>query len=69
MHDAVLGGPCYLKISSYLPFPCEFYFNGHNYISHQLDKQGVSYKMQDNAFIAVSDPAALNQAARELTAN
>jgi hypothetical protein len=33
-YDAVLGGPCYLKISSYLPFPCEFYFNGHNTRSH-----------------------------------
>jgi hypothetical protein len=33
-YDAVLGGPCYLKISSYLPFPCEFYFNGHNPRSH-----------------------------------
>ena len=28
-HDGLLGGPCYLKISSYLPFTCEFYFNGH----------------------------------------
>ena len=25
VHDALLGGPCYLKISSYLPFHCEFY--------------------------------------------
>jgi hypothetical protein len=66
VHDAVLGGPCYLKISSYLPFPCEFYFNGHNYIRHQLDQRGVSYKMKDNAFTDVSDPDALNQAAREI---
>ncbi len=39
-HDGLLGGPCYLKISSYLPFQCEFYFNGHNAIRLQLDKQG-----------------------------
>ena len=26
LHDALLGGPCYLKISSYLPFRAEFYF-------------------------------------------
>jgi hypothetical protein len=37
-YDAVLGGPCYLKISSYLPFPCEFYFNGHNPRSHVKTK-------------------------------
>jgi len=65
-HDSVLGGPCYLKISSYLPFPCEFYFNGHNYIKQQLDKKGVSYKMKENAFTDVSDPDALNQAAKEI---
>jgi len=36
-HDTYLGGPCYLKISSYLPFHCEFYFNGHNFIKQKLD--------------------------------
>ena len=38
-HDQVLGGPCYLKISSYLPFHSEFYFNGHNAIRLELDKK------------------------------
>lgn len=65
-HDSVLGGPCYLKISSYLPFPCEFYFNGHNYIKLQLDKKGVSYKMKENAFTHVSEPDVLNQAAKQI---
>jgi len=65
-HDAVLGGPCYLKISSYLPFPCEFYFNGHNYIKSQLDQKGITYKMKENAFTDVSDAAALQQAAKEI---
>lgn len=65
-HDSVLGGPCYLKISSYLPFPCEFYFNGHNYIKIQLDKKGISYKMKENAFTDVSDPDVLNQATKEI---
>lgn len=40
-HDGLLGGPCYLKISSYLPFQSEFYFNGHNAIKLKLDKQGI----------------------------
>ncbi|MGQ9750964.1 hypothetical protein [Desulfosoma sp.] len=44
-HDSVLGRPCYLKISSYLPFQCEFYFNGHNAIAFQLDKKGIHYKL------------------------
>jgi len=66
-HDHVLGGPCYLKISSYLPFPCEFYFNGHNTIKQHLEKKGIGYRMKDNAFTWVEDPGALWQIAQSLT--
>jgi len=65
-HDSLLGGPCYLKISSYLPFQCEFYFNGHNAIQVQLDKKGVRYRRQDNAFVDVDDPEAIRQAVKSL---
>ena len=65
-HDALLGGPCYLKISSYLPFHCEFYFNGHNAIQLQLDKQGIQYRLKDNAFVEVANPDALQKAAESL---
>ena len=54
-------GLCYLKISSYLPFPCEFYMNGHNYLKQQFDKQGLSYKMKDNSFVEVSNLNLLNE--------
>lgn len=64
--DEVLGGPCYLKISSYFPFTCEFYFNGHNYIKLQLDKKGISYRTKDNAFVYVSDPDALQKIAQQI---
>lgn len=66
-HDEVLGGPCYLKISSYLPFDCEFYFNGHNYARLRLERQGISYRMKDNAFVDVGDPSVLDIYAREIT--
>jgi hypothetical protein len=48
-------GLCYLKISSYLPHYCEFYCNGHYYLSRQFDKKGLSYKMSDNSFVEVED--------------
>lgn len=48
-------GLCYLKISSYLPFVCEFYMNGHNYLKQQFDIKGVDYKMNENSFVQVSD--------------
>jgi len=54
IHDKELG-LCYLKISSYMPFVCEFYMNGHNYLKQQFDKSGVSYKVNGNSFVKVSD--------------
>ncbi|MEX1384568.1 hypothetical protein, partial [Lutibacter sp.] len=48
-------GLCYLKISSYLPFVCEFYMNGHNYLKQQFDIKRVDYKMKENSFVKVSD--------------
>ena len=65
-YDGLLGGPCYLKISSYLPFDCEFYFNGHNAVQVQMDKQGIHYRPKDNAFVDVDDPEALQRAAESL---
>ena len=38
-----------------MPFVCEFYMNGHNYIKQQFDIKGLDYKMKDNSFVQVSD--------------
>jgi len=65
-HDQVLGGPCYLKISSYLPFHSEFYFNGHNAIRLELDKRGISYKKKENAFTVVEKPEILQEIANSI---
>jgi hypothetical protein len=66
-HDQVLGGPCYLKISSYLPFHSEFYFNGHNAVRLEVDKRGLAYTKKDNAFISVDDPVVLQEIANTIT--
>jgi len=55
-NDAVLGGPCYLKISSYLTFQSELYINGHNYIKQLLDQKGIHYRMKENAIVDVKNP-------------
>ena len=52
--DAKLG-LCYLKLSSYLPFVSEFYFNGHNYLEKQFDLLGKKYTKEDNSFTKVED--------------
>ncbi|MCK9365489.1 MAG: hypothetical protein M0P74_18050 [Syntrophales bacterium] len=51
---------------SYIPFQCEFYFNGHNAIHIQLDKQGVYSRRHDNAFADVDDPEAIRKAVESL---
>ncbi len=56
INDSELGFCC-LKISSGLPFHCQFYCNGHWYLRRQLDKKGIGYKMQDNAFLKIDDEA------------
>ncbi|PWD98142.1 hypothetical protein [Marinilabilia rubra] len=53
-------GLCYLKLSSYLPFVSEFYFNGHNYLKKQFDLMGLEYTMKENSFTKISDINELN---------
>lgn len=53
-------GLCYLKLSSYLPFVSEFYFNGHNYLKKQFEMADLKYTMKDNSFTQVEDLENLN---------
>ena len=58
-------GLCYLKISSYLPFVSEFYFNGHNYLQKQMDLANKNYTMKDNSFTKVEDLEMLNNLVKD----
>jgi hypothetical protein len=52
-------GLCYLRVPTWAPFRLQFYYNGHNELAAKLDKNGISYKMIDNAFLWIEDfPAA-----------
>jgi len=66
-YDELLGGPCYLKIDTYFPFPVEFYFNGHNAIQVELDNLGFKYRKDGNAFTMIPDSKAVNKIAWSLT--
>lgn len=48
-------GLCYLRVPTWCPFRLQFYFNGHNWLARQLDKRGIGYRMQDNAFLTIDD--------------
>ncbi|MCC2703213.1 MarR family transcriptional regulator, partial [Erysipelatoclostridium ramosum] len=48
-------GLCYLRVPTWPPFRLQFYMNGHNLLAYKLDKKQLSYRMQDNAFLEISD--------------
>lgn len=48
-------GLCYLRVPTWPPFRLQFYMNGHNLLAYKLDKKQIAYRMQDNAFLEISD--------------
>ncbi len=64
--DAVLG-PMSLRISTFLPFTIACFLNGHSFLAQELTRQGVSFRKDDNAFLAVADLTALEAANERLT--
>lgn len=65
LYDEALGGLCYFKISTYIPFELEFYCNGHHHIEHNLRQEGIGYKMHKNSFTQVDDPARIQEIANK----
>ena len=67
IRDEVLG-PMVMRVATFLPFNATYYLNGHSFIERELTKAGVGFRKHDNAFLAVDDPAALQEAAGRFTA-
>jgi hypothetical protein len=67
IRDDVLG-PLVVCVGSFLPFQTTYYLNGHHFMAGELRRQGVRFRQDDNAFLAVSDPRALQAAANRLSA-
>ena len=67
IRDEVLG-PMVMCVGSFLPFQTRYWINGHHFIAGQLQRQGVRFHKDDNAFLSVSDPQALQTAADSLSA-
>jgi hypothetical protein len=66
VRDEVLG-PLVICIGSFLPFQTTYYLNGHSFIAGELQRQGVGFRKDDNAFLWVSDVEALQAAADRLS--
>ena len=66
IRDPVLG-PFAMCVGTYLPFLTTYYLNGHHFMEIELRRQGVQFRKDDNAFLATSDPVALQKAADRLS--
>jgi hypothetical protein len=67
IRDEVLG-PMSMCVGSFLPFQITYYLNGHHYIERELLRGKIEFRKNDNAFLAVADPEALQAAADRLSA-
>lgn len=45
----------YLRVPTWAPFRLQFYFNGHHWLASRLSRQGVAYRLTDNAFVSIAD--------------
>lgn len=54
--DARLG-LIHVRMQTWLPFTVQVYVNGHDYLARQLARKGIGFVQQDNAFVALDDPA------------
>jgi len=68
IRDEVLG-PMSMCVGSFLPFQITYYLNGHHYIERELLRRKIDFRKDDNAFLAVADPVALQAAADRLSAD
>ena len=62
IRDETLG-PMVMRVASFFPFQATYYLNGHNFIEKELVRDKVGFRKNHNAFLAVSDPEALQAAA------
>jgi hypothetical protein len=67
IEDEILGSMA-MRVASFFPFQTTYYLNGHNFIEQELNREKVSFRKNDNAFLAVADPQALQAAADRFTA-
>jgi hypothetical protein len=68
LRDETLGSMV-LRVASFFPFQTTYYLNGHSFIEQELNREKVGFRKNDNAFLAMDDPTALQAAADRLTAD
>ena len=62
-------GLCYMRVPTWAPFRLQVYFNGHYWLAKQLDKAGIAYEMEANAFVSIEDYARAQSLADQFNAS
>jgi hypothetical protein len=62
------GGPAFLKIGTYLPYPVKLCLNGHEWVKQRLRGQRLPFESLDNGFLSCTDPQALQTTCDALAA-
>ena len=50
-------GLCYLRVPTWAPFGLQFYCNGHSALARSLEREGIEFVREDNAFLRIADLA------------
>jgi hypothetical protein len=50
-----LFGLCYLRVPTWAPFRLQVYLNGHHWLAKCLERNGIGFVAQDNAFLYLAD--------------
>src|SRR5687768_16958888 len=54
-------GLLHVRLQTWVPFTCQVYVNGHDYVAQQLAQQRRGFVQRDNAFIQLDDPTKAQQ--------
>ena len=66
IRDEALG-PMVMRVASFFPFQATYYLNGHSFLEQELNRTGIAFHKNDNAFLSVDDVTALQVAADRLS--
>lgn len=66
IRDEVLG-PIIVRVASFFPFHATYWLNGHSFIERELERAGIAFRKDDNAFLAIDDVTDLQAAADRLS--
>lgn len=66
LRDETLGAMV-MRVATFFPFQTTYYLNGHCFIEQELKREKISYRKNDNAFLAVANVESLQTAADRLS--